>query len=119
MSVLPRNVTPMLVSVELDDVGRRKELAGLLVAGSRGELRVDEGVLDVLVAEPILDKHDVRARVQEVRGDGVLEGVEVPFVGRYVSALAVLLHDVVEGPPGYRKTPPGQEQDRRAIVSRS
>ena len=45
---------------------------------------VDRGVLNVSVSEPILDKAEVGAGVEQMGGDGVLEDVEVLFVRRDV-----------------------------------
>jgi hypothetical protein len=55
-----------------------KDFAGILIPGPRNQVGVDHGILNVGVP-PVLHQAHVRVLLQPVRGDGVLQHVEVSF----------------------------------------
>jgi hypothetical protein len=46
----------------------RKQVAGLLVSGWVGQLRIDGGVLDIDMAQAVFDKGKISAGVYEMGG---------------------------------------------------
>ena len=54
-----------------------KHLPGSSVSGAGAELGIDGGVLNVLVAQPVLGKVNVFTGVQDVGAYGMFEGVEL------------------------------------------
>ena len=76
-----------------------KHLARTGITGARAEAGVYHGVLNVLVPQPVPGKGGVLAGVQDVGGDGVLKGVELPLVSRYALRLSVLPHQHIQGTP--------------------
>ncbi len=59
---------------------------------------------------PILHKAEVCTSVEQVRGDRVLEGVEMPLALRDVGALAVVLHQFIQSAAADGRRVAGQEQ---------
>ena len=51
----------------------RKHLARLCIQCCRGEPRIDCGVLDVGMSQPILHKGQIRAGIKQVRSNGMLQ----------------------------------------------
>jgi hypothetical protein len=80
----------------------RKHLTGLFIAPPVGELRIDDRILDRGMAHPILDKAQVRPRVQEMGRNRVLEHVKMPLGGWNVRKLAIVFHQRIELPAGDR-----------------
>jgi hypothetical protein len=64
------------------------------------------------MADPVLDKAEVRPRVEEVRGDRVLQHGEVPLRGRDAGRLAIVFHEGVELPAGDRGAPLREKEAR-------
>jgi hypothetical protein len=57
------------------------------------------------MAYPILDKAQIRARIQEVRGNRMLEDMKMPLGGRDVRELAIVFHQGIKLPTGDRRAP--------------
>jgi hypothetical protein len=92
-----------------------EHLASPRVAGAGREPGVDHGVLDVLVAQPVPAKGGVFTGIQDMGGDGVLQGVELALVRRYARLLPVLPHQRIQSSPVNGELSIGQEQVRRVI----
>ena len=66
--------------------------------------------------DPILHKAEVRPRVEEVRGNRVLEGVEMPLALGNVRTLAVVLDEFIKTATADRRVVAREEQGRRIAV---
>jgi len=80
--------------------------------------RRSDGVLDVPVAEPVLNVDRVGSARDHVHGDRVLEYVEVPAVLGDLRELAVAPHEEVQGVPPDRAAVPGEEDLRERVLPR-
>ena len=49
-----------------------KQLSCLGITGDRGVPHIDDGILDIGVAQPVLHKRDIRASVQQMHGNRVV-----------------------------------------------
>jgi hypothetical protein len=67
----------------------RKQPASLIIMLRVGQLGVLGGVLNVLMAYPILHKAQFSAGIKEVCGDGVLQTMKLPFLRRQARLLAI------------------------------
>jgi hypothetical protein len=70
----------------------RKQLAGLLIAPGVRQLRILGGVLHILMAHPILDEAEFSTGVEEMRGNGMFEVMELALLWRQARLLAIGLH---------------------------
>src|SRR6266576_4706843 len=68
------------------------------------------------MADPILDKAQVRARIQEVGGNRVLADVEMALGGRDSGQLAVVFHEGIELPAGNRRPSLREKQGWREAL---
>ena len=99
------------------DLRTGKQPSRFFVPAPVGQLCVDQGVLNVLMAEPVLDEHDVRPRIQQMRGDRVLQYVEVALSLGEPGPLPVLLHQLVEGLAADGGPLSGGEEDGRLVLA--
>jgi hypothetical protein len=90
----------------------RKELPGLVITPGVGQLGVLGGVLDILMPHPVLHEFQLPPRVQEVRGDRVLEAVELALLRRQACLLAIGLHGAPQRAPVDGHAAVGDEQIR-------
>jgi hypothetical protein len=67
------------------------------IAASIGELRVNSGVLDVGMSQPILHKRNICASVEEVSSNRMLERVKFLLLRGKFRDLAILLHKMPQG----------------------
>jgi hypothetical protein len=74
----------------------RKHFPRFFIAPAAGELGIDHGVSDRGVSYPVLHKAEVCAGIEQVRGNRVLEGVEMPLALRDARELAVVLHEFIQ-----------------------
>src|SRR5262245_20245340 len=102
-----RRTHETLQAMFLHHIWARKHLASLLIAPPARELGVDHRVSNRGMANPVLYKAQVRARVEEVRGDRVLEHMEMPLRGRDPRELAIVFHEGIQLPAGNRGAPRG------------
>jgi hypothetical protein len=92
-----------------------KHLACPSVTSAGAEAGIDHGVLDVLVPQPIPAKGYILAGVQDVGGDGVLQGMELPLVSRYARRLRILPHQPIQGTPVNGELSIGGEKGRELV----
>src|SRR6266850_1794104 len=77
----------------------RKQFASLLITPRVSQLGILGGVLNILVSDPVLHKLELSPCVEQMRGDGVLETVELPLLRREARLLAIGLHGTPERAP--------------------
>lgn len=87
-----------------------KHLPRLLLPPRVGELRVDARVLNVRVPQPVLNERQVCAGVQQMRSDGVLQAMEVLFLGREFRLLTVSAHEFVKRRPVNQQVTPRRKE---------
>lgn len=77
---------------------RRLDLDGRSGPQLLAEVGIDDRVLNVAVAEPVLHEADVDAGVEQVGGDGMLEDVEVQSQGVGLLLLGAGRYPKADGP---------------------
>jgi hypothetical protein len=74
-------------------------LAGLVITSGIGQLGIFRSGLKILVPDPILHKLEIATRVEEMRGNRVLEAMELPLLQWEARLLAVGLHGAPQRAP--------------------
>src|SRR5882724_13624981 len=92
-----------------------KHPAGFFIGPPARELRIDDGVFNRGMADPILDKAEIRARIQEVGGNRGLEDMKMSLGGRDSGQLAIVFHQGIELPAGNRR-PALRKKERGGVT---
>jgi hypothetical protein len=109
-SVVPHEVAS-------DNIWTGKHFPRFFIPPAAGELGVNHGVANRSMADPILHKAEVCAGVEQVRGNRVLEGMEVPLALRNIGALAVVLHEFIQSAAANRGVIAREEHGGRVAVA--
>ena len=84
-----------------------------------GESRINRGVLDVGMSQPILHKCEISTGIKQVCCNRVLQATELPFLYRQPCKLSIRLHKVVQHISADWYPTVGEKEVRRFILTRS
>ena len=100
----------------LHHIRARKHFARFLIAPPARELRIDDGIPDRGMPDPILHETQVRASVKYVGGNRVLEGVEMALALGDVRAFAIVLDQFIKTSAADRGVVAREEQGGRVAL---
>jgi hypothetical protein len=93
-----------------------KNFARFFIPPSARKLRINDRIADGRMTDPILHEAQIRAGIEQVRGNGVLKRMEVTLALWNPGSFAIILDQLIESAAADGRVVAGQKQRRCTAV---